>query len=83
MVKPSGQREIVNFIREKYNLSERKSCLIIGISRRSYRYKSRKNDDELIEALTRLSQEHPGYGFWKLYHIWDIFGIINGFIGFM
>jgi putative transposase len=68
VVKPSGRREIVNFIREKYHLSERKSCLTIGISRRSYRYKSRKNDDELIEALTKLSQEHPGYGFWKLYH---------------
>ncbi|NAW50486.1 IS3 family transposase [Elizabethkingia argentiflava] len=67
MVKPTGRREIVNFIRKKYHLSERKSCLTIGISRRSYRYKSRKNDDELIEALTKLSQEQPGYGFWKLY----------------
>lgn len=64
MIKHSGQREIINFIREKYNLSEKKSCLAIGISRRSYRYKSIKNDDELIETMTRLSQEHPGYGIW-------------------
>ncbi|AZA79315.1 IS3 family transposase [Chryseobacterium sp. G0186] len=68
MVKPSGLREIVNFIRHTYNLSERKSCLAIGISRRSYRYKSKKNDDELIFVLTQISEEHPGYGFWKLYH---------------
>ena len=48
--------------------------------------KAEKMTMELIEALTRLSQEHPGYGFWKLYHklrSLDIFGIINGFIGFM
>ncbi|WP_309878818.1 IS3 family transposase [Chryseobacterium rhizosphaerae] len=68
MVKPSVQREIVNFICKKYHLSERRSCLTIGISRRSYRYTSIKNDDELIEVLTQLSQAHPGYGFWKLYH---------------
>ncbi|KUY29798.1 IS3 family transposase [Elizabethkingia ursingii] len=70
---PSVQREIVNFICEKYHLSERRSCLTIGISRRSYRYRSIKNDDELIEVLTQLSQDHPGYGFWKLYHkLWDL-----------
>ncbi|KXH83711.1 transposase, partial [Chryseobacterium kwangjuense] len=55
-------------MRHTYNLSERKSCLAIGISRRSYRYKSKKNDDELIFVLTQISEEHPGYGFWKLYH---------------
>jgi len=69
VVKPSGLREIVNFIRHTYNLSERKSFLAIGgISRRSYCYKSKKNDDKLIFVLMPISEGHPDYGFWKLYN---------------
>lgn len=63
---------------EYHRFSERKSCGLVGISRRSYRYCSQKNDDELIEVLNRISEAHPGYGFWKLYgkirkegHVWN------------
>lgn len=62
------KREVVEYVLSLELLSERRSCKLIGISRRTYRYESVKNDLEVIEALSRESELHPGYGFWKLYH---------------
>ena len=68
MVTPTQKREAVTVVYKEHQLSKRKSCALIGISRRTYDYKSIKNDDALIAVLTTLSQQHPGYGFWKLYY---------------
>ena len=45
-----------------------KACRILGISRSSLAYRSKKDDRVLIEHLQRLSQEQPIEGFWKYYH---------------
>ena len=68
MVKPAAKRKVVDHLKSAHSFSERKSCFLTGISRRTYRYRSIKNDDSLIEALSTLVEKHPGYGFWKLYH---------------
>lgn len=63
------KKQIAAYLEREYHLSQRKSCKLSGISRRPYRYTSVKLlDGELIDALTELAKNHPGYGFWKLYH---------------
>lgn len=68
MVEPALKREIVEYVLSLELLSERRSCKLIGISRRTYRYKTVKDDSVLVEALSKAADLHPGYGFWKLYH---------------
>ncbi len=68
MVKPAAKRQVVDYLKEAFRFSERRSCRLAGISRRSCRYRSVKNDEELITALTKLAEQFPGYGFWKLFH---------------
>lgn len=38
------------------------------MSRSSFRYKSKKNDNYIIEKLNKLAAEHPREGFWKGYY---------------
>ncbi len=69
VVKPAAKRSIVDCLRKKHCLSERKACVLTGISRRTYRYKNKESgDEEVIRLLNLYAERHPGYGFWKLYH---------------
>ncbi|HPQ98086.1 MAG TPA: hypothetical protein PK066_01065 [Saprospiraceae bacterium] len=38
----------------------RKACYYVSV---------KEPDDQVIEALNKVSDKHPGYGFWKLYHM--------------
>lgn len=67
MVKPAFKRPIIDYLKNTYRFSERQSCRLAGISRRTYRYRSVKNDDQVIEVLGQFSQDQPGYGFWMLF----------------
>ena len=40
MVTPSRRREVVSYLRSAYDVSERRACRTIGMSRASYRYRS-------------------------------------------
>jgi putative transposase len=55
-----------------------RACLLLGFSRSNYYYKSKKDDNELIDTLSALAEKHSGYGFWKLFkrlrksgHYWN------------
>lgn len=49
----------------KFNISERKACLLIGINRATLRYeKIRKDDEEIIrERIVTLASEFGRYGY--------------------
>src|SRR5690606_33289808 len=86
VVEPARKREIVDYVMSLELLSERRSCQLIGISRRTYRYESVKDDQSLIEALNRFAEQYPGYGFWKLYYtlrrsgcLWNHRGVYSVF----
>ena len=56
-------------IQEQYDLSERRTCRIIPISRTVLRYQPKPRCDEaIINALKTVSEAHPRWGFGKLYH---------------
>lgn len=62
------KREVVKHLLANHKLSQTRACNIAGISRRTYRYISIRDDSEIINALLDMSDKHPGYGFWKIYH---------------
>ena len=53
---------------EHYQVSERRGCKAVSLSRSVCRYKPRpKNDSEIIEALEELVNRHVAIGFWQCF----------------
>jgi putative transposase len=52
----------VQRLMEEKTLSQRHACELMGVPRSTHRYASRKDDSELREQLTALSQEQPRAG---------------------
>jgi putative transposase len=44
-------------------VSERRSCQLVAISRHGLRYESRRSDSALLEKLKAIAGEHPRYGY--------------------
>ena len=50
-------------------MSLRQACILLNISSSVYYYKSTvKNDQPIIDQLTKLAEEHSRWGFWMMYH---------------
>ena len=51
----------------EYDLSERKACNLLSISRTAYRYRAKKPaDDEIKQQLQMLAKRKPRWGFGKM-----------------
>jgi len=67
MVTPAARRSAVAHARDLFGLSERRACLIIGVSRRVVRYRSRRPDDAPIRVrLRELAAERRRFDFRRL-----------------
>ncbi|MEL6626942.1 MAG: IS3 family transposase [Bacteroidota bacterium] len=67
---PDQKRSSVDYLRSEHGLSLRKSCKILKLSSSVYYYQPKERDDgALIESLSALSDNHPKYGFKKLFHM--------------
>ena len=52
---------------EKHDLSERKACRFLRISRTAFRHQAKKpNDEEIIELLSEIADRKPRWGFKKM-----------------
>ncbi len=61
-------RNLVDYAKEHYKISVRRSCQLFSINRNSYLYKSKFSEDSTTEsALLELSAKHKRYGCRKLY----------------
>jgi putative transposase len=67
------KREAVDYLVADEQLSNRKACKLIGISRTTFQYKAKpKDDSELQQALTALTDKHAAIGYWQCcYRLWD------------
>lgn len=54
-------------MREEYPASERRVCELMEVARTTFRYQSRRDDDELRGRLLELAREHPRYGYRRLH----------------
>ena len=67
MVTPAARRSAAAHAGEKFELSERRACSIIGISRRVLRYRSRRPDDAAIRVRMReLALQRRRFGYRRL-----------------
>ena len=68
MVRPTARRQVVGQVREKYQLSERRTCKLLGFWRGTMRYQSqRRVAPELVEDLRQVAMERPRFGYRRLH----------------
>ncbi|WP_428559786.1 MAG: hypothetical protein ACP59X_15005 [Solidesulfovibrio sp. DCME] len=59
---------MVTYAHVEHGLSLRRACQAFSLSRSVYGYQPKESDDELvIDALVRLAEKHPRFGFGKLF----------------
>ncbi len=64
MVSPLAQRSIVKYLTKTGKCSERRVCVVVGLSRSLVRYIARQSKDEaiLIKEIHKLAIRHSRYG---------------------
>jgi putative transposase len=68
VVTPAARREAARYLRQAYEMSERRACQVIGIDRTSVRYQGvRPADDALRERLKALAEERRRFGYRRRY----------------
>ncbi|MDP6725543.1 MAG: IS3 family transposase [Arenicellales bacterium] len=65
---PAEKRELADYMKEEHKLSARAACRALDLSRTVYAYQpDTEKDLPVIEALLRLAEEKPAYGFGLMY----------------
>ena len=64
MVKPKAKREVVDFVKEAFGHSNRRSCSLVGLWRSTQRYKTKypNKDDAIKVRMKELAKEYPKWG---------------------
>jgi putative transposase len=62
-----GLREDVCWLYAHYRVSQRRVCELMEMAESSYRYRSRRDDEELRRRLVELAREKPRYGYRRLH----------------
>jgi putative transposase len=65
VVSPNQQRAAADYVGERYKISQRRICRILGRSRSVLRYRRRHRSDEpaLNREIKRLARRHPRFGY--------------------
>ena len=68
-MEPVARRDEVNFVREKFTVSERRACRLLGMDRKSYRYRSRRGpeNEHLRQRLRELAEQRRRFGYKRLH----------------
>ena len=68
MVTPAARREAVTYLRQAFQMSERRACRVLRTDRASVRYQAlRSEDGALRERLKALAQERRRFGYRRLH----------------
>ena len=68
MVRPAAKREAVAYLREQFQMSERRACSVLAADRKMIRYTSRRPPQtELRERLRDLANERRRFGYRRLF----------------
>src|SRR5271155_3307035 len=68
VVTPAARREATTYLRQTFEMSERRACRVIGSDRTSVRYQGVRPDDvTLRERLKALAQERRRFGYRRLH----------------
>ena len=67
-MRPAVRRLEASYLREKYGVSGRRDCRLLGLWRSTLSYRSRRADDAPLRGVLReLAAKSPRYGYWRLY----------------
>ena len=68
MVRPAAKHEAVAYLREHFQMSERRACSVLAADRKMIRYTSqRPTEKELRERLRDLANERRRFGYRRLF----------------
>jgi putative transposase len=74
---PAERRAAVARVRERFGLSERRACRLVGIGRATLRYERRRGEDEqLRRRLRELAAERPRFGYRRLHALLRREGVV-------
>ena len=67
---PAIRRQVVGYVQEALQLSERRACRAVGVSRASIRYKSQRQEPtELVNEIRAVAKERPRFGYRGIYRV--------------
>lgn len=71
MVKPAARKRLVGYLRAQHQISERRACRVIPISRKAMRYEPTRpqQDETLVARLKALAEQYPRYGYLMLHRL--------------
>ena len=66
---PDQQRAAADYLAERYGISQRRACRVMGRCRSNLRYRRRQRSDEpaLIREIQRLARRFPRYGYRRIH----------------
>jgi putative transposase len=69
VVSPNQQRAAAGYLREQYQVSQRRVCRVLGRSRSTLRYRETHRGDEpvLIREIQKLARRFPRYGYRRIH----------------
>ena len=69
MVTPDQQRAAADYLSDRYKVSQRRICRVLGRSRSVLRYRPsrRSNELPLTREIKRLARRHPRYGYRRIH----------------
>jgi putative transposase len=65
-VRPAAKKQAIKILVEKHDVSERRAQQIVGLSRGTAHYKTKRNDDALRIAMKRIAAERRRFGYRRL-----------------
>lgn len=64
MVSPQAKRQAVRYLADDHQLSQRRACQLVGISRSTARYQPcGRSDDDMVEAVRDFAYRFPQHGY--------------------
>ena len=67
ILKPPRRRQVVQYLRGGYRISERRACVVIRLQRGTYRYQSHKDPrTELRMRMREIATVRVRYGYRKI-----------------
>jgi putative transposase len=68
VVKPSSKRAVIGYLQKSFQMSQRRACRLIQLSRKAMNYQSRRPTDWLLrKRLKELGEQYPRYGYLLLH----------------